>query len=205
MHQLFTKMAATSTRLRRYCRSRCDIVMSSRAVNELLPKYANYCRNQLLTVSAEDCADMVTAEIVGQYDAWQKVNDSTSDNSKGRVFFAKAIVILARCRHSRDADELNILMADRMPDELFEAAVRECEAVAADGRHFLIPDYVYDVHTRRGRRRGKTKAHFMPEEHDALVDPVTMFANFDTMAASDSYVQPELDLQTIVGAGWPRW
>src|SRR3954470_3106395 len=98
---------------------RGDIVMAARAVNELLPRYANYCWNRLMTVSAEDCADMVTGEIVALYDAWAKVNESSRDNSKGRVFFAKAIVILARCRHSRDADELNLLVADRLPDDEF--------------------------------------------------------------------------------------
>jgi hypothetical protein len=59
-----------------------------------------------MVVSAEDCADMVTAEIVGLYDAWLKVNEGKAEKAKGRVFFAKAVVILARCRHSRDADEL---------------------------------------------------------------------------------------------------
>jgi replication-associated recombination protein RarA len=171
---------------------RGDIVMGARAVNELLPRYANYVWNRLLTVSAEDCADLVTAEVVGLYDAWCKVNEGDRDDSKGRVFLAKAVIVLAQCRHSRDADELNLLVADRIPDSEFDAAIQTCEAVAVDDAHWTIPAYVYDVHTRRGRKQGKTKAQFIREEHDALTDPTTVFVNFDEMAASREYVQPEL-------------
>jgi replication-associated recombination protein RarA len=171
---------------------RGDIVMAARAVNELLPRYANYCWNRLLTVSAEDCADLVTGEVVALYDAWRKVNEGVKDNSKGRIFLAKAIIILAKCRHSRDADELNLLVADRIPDADFDAAIATCEAVALDAGDFDIPDYVYDVHTRRGKRLGKTKQQFLINEHDALTDATTLFANFDQMASSETYVQPEL-------------
>lgn len=173
---------------------RGDIVMAARAANELLPRYANYTWNRLMTVSAEDCADMVTGEVVSLYDAWLKVNESSKDNSKGRVFFAKAIVILARCRHSRDADELNLLIVDRLPDEIFDEALRECEVVANTATtDWEIPAYVYDCHTRRGKRMmGKTKAQFIVEEHAALTNSTTIFRNFDEMAASETFIQPEL-------------
>ena len=71
-----------------------------------------------MTVSAEDCADLVTGEVVALYDAWLKVNENDQGNSKGRIFFAKAVIILATARHSRVADELNLLVSDRLPDEL---------------------------------------------------------------------------------------
>jgi len=41
---------------------------------------------------------------------------------------------------------------------------------------------------------GKPNAQFIREEHDALTNASTVFANFDDMAASPSYVQPELPL-----------
>jgi hypothetical protein len=173
---------------------RGDVVMCSRAVNELLPRYANYCWNRMMTVSAEDCADLVTGEVVALYDAWVKVNAGKGDKSKGRVFFAKAIIILARCRHSRDADELNLLVADRLPDDEFDAAIAACEpqVTDVDDPDWTIPEWALDVHTRRGRVRGKTKKQFIREEHDALVRPMTLFENFDEMAASRTYVEPQL-------------
>jgi hypothetical protein len=180
---------------------RGDVVMCARAVNELLPRYANYVWNRLMTVSAEDCADLVTGEIVALYDAWTIVQKSRKGTSgpparlEGRIFFAKAIVLLARCRHSRDADELILLVADRLPEEVFETAMREVETVfTVDDVDLQIPEYVYDVHTRRGKRRGKTRRDFIRAEHVALADPTTIFTNFDEMAASDGYVQPRFDL-----------
>jgi replication-associated recombination protein RarA len=176
---------------------RGDIVLASRAANELLPKYANYCWNRLMTVSAEDCADFVTGEIVALYDAWSHVNRSDRDNARGRIFLAKAIIVLARARHSRDADELNLLVSDRMPDAVFDAALANCgdlvEPVdfAWDGE---VPQWVYDCHTRIGKSRGKTKADFVREEHDALTDQQTLFTNFDEMADSSEYVEPQVDL-----------
>ena len=56
---------------------RGDMIMSSRAVSELLPKHANYIWNRLMIVSAEDCGDMVTGETVALYDAWLKTGGPT--------------------------------------------------------------------------------------------------------------------------------
>jgi replication-associated recombination protein RarA len=173
---------------------RGDITMAACAVNELIPRYANYCWNRLLTISAEDCAGVITGEIVALYDAWAKVNQGKSDKSKGRIFFAKAIVLLAQARHSRDADELNILVVDRLPDEVFDAAIAACESIFdADAADFEIPAYVYDCHTRRGKRMGKTKGQFIREERDDLANPTTLFENLDEMIDSDTYVEPQYD------------
>ena len=80
-----------------------------------------------------------------------------------------------------------------MPDEEFDRRLAECERSALLDSDFEIPGYVYDVHTRRGKQRGKTRRILLRDEHDALTDPTTIFANFDQMLASESYVQPELN------------
>ena len=100
MRQLFTKNGRRFDEVASLFQKslrRGDIVMASRAVNELLPRYGSYVWNRLLVVSAEDCHHLVTGEVVALYDAWSKVNAKVPDNSKGRVFFAKAIIVLARC------------------------------------------------------------------------------------------------------------
>lgn len=182
---------------------RGDVVLASRAANELLPKYANYIWNRLMTVSAEDCSGLVTGEVVALYDGWAKVNGREKDATKGRIFFAKAIVLLAKAKHSRDADELNILVSDRYPEDQFLDELRKSASIVAKVRaanqpvpveDLSIPDWVYDVHTRTGKRMGMTKQRFLRDEHDALTDAETIFLNFDDMLASDEYVQPELDL-----------
>jgi replication-associated recombination protein RarA len=173
---------------------RGDITLAAAAVNELFPKYANYCWNRLMTVSAEDCADFVTGEIVALYDGWSKVNQGKAE-VKGRIFFAKAIIILCRARKSRDSDELNLLVIDRLPDAQFDAAVAACDVTISeadlswDGR---IPEYVYDVHTRKGKKAGKTKRQFIREERDDLVNAApSIFANLDEMIDTDGWVEPE--------------
>lgn len=174
---------------------RGDITLAACAVNELFPKYANYTWNRLMTVSAEDCAGIITTEIVALYDAWSKVN-AGKDGSKGRIFFAKAVILLCRAPKSRDADELNLLVVDRMPPEEFDAAVAAVDELISeadaswDGR---IPEWVYDVHTQRGKRMGKTKGDFIREERDALVNQSTVFTNLDTMIDADEYVEPEYE------------
>ena len=176
---------------------RGDIVMCSRAVNELLPKYANYCWNRLMTVSAEDCADMVTGEIVALYDAWLKVNHSSRDNSKGRMFFAKAIVILARAPALTRRRRAEPPRRRPTPRRRVRRGGRCVRPRRRPTTTWEIPSYVYDVHTRRGKRMGKTKAQFIREERDALANPTTLFANLDEMIES-----ADVRRAAAVGAGW---
>jgi hypothetical protein len=171
--------------------------MAARAADELLPRYANYALNRLLTVSAEDCADMVTAEVLALHDAWAKVRKDASPTSRAsrtghRIFLLKAIVLLAKCRHSRDADELGLLIVDRMSEDQLDAALADVDSQLSGDADWEFPEYAFDVHTKRGRKAGKTRAQFIREEHDALSNSTSMFANFDEMAASAEYVQPEL-------------
>lgn len=176
---------------------RNDIALASRAANEMFPHFANYVWNRLMTVSAEDCSGIITVEIVALHDAWRKINDKKKDKSKGRVFIAKAIVLLARARHSRDADELNILVSDRMPEKQFKEAVKaSAEAINVPSEDLHIPNYVYDVHTWKGKAAGKTKRMFLREESEDLVHPSTVFANLREMIEHRGYLEPEIDLET---------
>jgi hypothetical protein len=172
---------------------RGDMTLAARAANELFPKYTNYIWNRLMTVSAEDCASLVTTEIVALYDGWEKVNAGKPGKDKGRVFIAKAIVILAKCKHARDADELNLLVSDRYPEDSFAAEVigQVEDLLGVDtSEDFRIPGYVYDIHTRRGKRAGKTKPQFMAEESAALTDKSSVFDNLDQMIDSGTFVAP---------------
>lgn len=176
---------------------RGDIVYAARAANELMPKYSNYVWNRLLVVSAEDCNDLVTGEVLGLCLAWSKVVATSSTESKAGsqghpIFVYKAIVLLAKCRHSRDADELHHLLVKRLPDDEFEAAVKECTVLEDDGS-FEIPAWVFDKHTMKGKRSGATLEDFLRDEHDALTDRTSIFSNFDDMVESWGYHLPEFD------------
>ncbi len=126
-------------------------------------RFGEYVWRRLLTVSAEDCAGLVTREIWGLYQAWQLIRKQKPDG--GRIFVAKAVLILCQQPKSRDADHLTNYVYDRkLPADAEIAAALE----AARADRPSIPDYAYDVHTAVGRARGATKKQFFRTEHDAL-------------------------------------
>jgi len=129
--------------------------------------YAGYAWKRLLTVSAEDCAGILTKEIIALHEAWKIANLSTpkSQSPKGRVFMSKAVLLLCQAEKCRDADHLGILVYDRKM--ISDEDVAELDRCIPVGR-VDIPDYVYDVHTRRGKAMGRTKDHFLKEEQAAL-------------------------------------
>ena len=190
---------AVSSMLQKAIR-RGEVADAAWAVAELAPKYAAYVWRRLLVVSAEDCSSFVTGEVVALYDAWQVLH--RHDSSQGhRIFLLKAILLMACAKHTRDSDELGLLVADRMTDEriergFLEAAVYLLDNPADDDDDRSIPDYVYDVHTRVGRRRGKTVEQFITEEHEMLSDPSSIWRNWKEISESPVYVEPEVDFDS---------
>jgi len=128
--------------------------------------YAQYVWKRLLTVSAEDCyGDTITTEIYNLFRSFMLINDGRPDPDRGRIFISKAVIILSRTPKCRDADHLQNLIYDRnniLKEEIEEIlqAVRE--------ESLPIPEYAYDVHTKKGRYMGKTKKDFFLEEYQAL-------------------------------------
>lgn len=125
--------------------------------------YRDYLWRRLLTISAEDCWGVITHEVEALYRGWQLVNQQKK--GAGRIFAAKATILLAQARKCRDADHLTNLVYDpkAVPDEQLEA---DLEA-ARDGTE-AIPDYAYDCHTSQGKKAGKTKGMFFQDEYRAL-------------------------------------
>lgn len=131
---------------------------------ELFPRYHKYIWKRLLTISAEDCYGIITKEIYALYESFKLVNEG-SKKIKGRIFISKAVILLAECMKSRDADHLQNLVYDDigMDDPEVQKYIKEWEESPVE-----IPDYAYDVHTRKGKRMGKTKRDFFIEEYEAL-------------------------------------
>jgi replication-associated recombination protein RarA len=145
--------------------------------------YAAYAWRRLLTISAEDCAGLVTAEIKALYDSWLVIHAAPKGKGRGRVFLAKAVVLLCLAAKSRDADHLTNLVYDprAIADGVVERALAEARATMEP-----IPDYAFDCHTREGKRRGKTRDDFFVEEHDALSPrvPGLFDADLETLRAN---------------------
>lgn len=125
--------------------------------------YREYLWRRLLTISAEDCWGIITHEVEALYRSWQVIDQQKK--GKGRIFVAKATILLAQARKCRDADHLTNLVYDpkSIPEEQLEADLEAArEATEA------IPDYAFDCHTSVGRKAGKTKGMFFREEYEAL-------------------------------------
>jgi len=146
---------------------RGDVKLAGYMALELFPRYSEYCWKRLLTVSAEDCHGLITQEVKALYDSFHVINHGKKgDDLKGRIFISKAVIILCTCGHSRDAD----LLSNYIYDKKALVSDDEIEALFVDVRKepVTIPDYVYDVHTMKGKKSGKTKEQFFREEEQAL-------------------------------------
>lgn len=123
--------------------------------------YRDYVWKRLFTISAEDCYGLITKEIESLWQGHELVNKNKTE-PKGRIFVSKAVLLLCECRKSRDADHLQNLVYDRHDVDV--------ERWLDDVRHFPvpIPPYTFDIHTRKGKKYGRTKEEFFREEYEAL-------------------------------------
>jgi len=132
--------------------------------------FTAYAWRRLLTVSAEDCAGVITQEVKALYDAWVIIDTAhkaakVQKKKRGRVFLAKAVILLCLAKKSRDADHLTNLVYDpkALDEDVIDRALDEARRTSEP-----IPDYAYDCHTGLGRKRGKTRTDFLLDEYDAL-------------------------------------
>jgi len=133
------------------------------AIEMFESNFREYLWRRLLTISAEDCWGVITGEIESLYRSWQII-DKTKKGG-GRIFAAKAAVLLAMARKCRDADHLTNLVYDqRRVDQ------NQLMADLEDARQNPepIPEYAFDCHTQVGKKAGRTKADFFRDEFGAL-------------------------------------
>lgn len=153
---------------------RGDYQRAGFAANELIDQYRKYLWKRLLIISAEDCYGIITKEIVGL----KLADDETGKN--GNIFVSKAICLLCEARKNRDAcyvacnymNDNNLLSLEEIKEE---CPIDECK-LQAD----FIPDWVFDVHTLKGKMRGKTIEDMIRDEQEALnPKQISMFDNAD--------------------------
>jgi len=128
--------------------------------------YRKYVWKRLLTISAEDCAGIITKEIKALYDSYVFINTPKPKEPKGRIFVAKAVLILCAAAKCRDADHLTNLVYDK--EKLSPGALDEFLQEVDKTERREIEGYVYDCHTRQGKKAGKTKENFFRDEFICL-------------------------------------
>ncbi|MHC1765907.1 MAG: hypothetical protein AB9869_16685 [Verrucomicrobiia bacterium] len=169
---------------------RSDTALAGYMAIELFESgFHEYCWKRLLTVSAEDCAGVITQEVKSLYECFVKLNEGAK-KPRSRIFISKAVIVMCQARKSRDADHLQNFVYDRemIDAEKLTAAIEESRK---HPEKVGLPDYTFDVHTKRGRSKGKTKADFFQAEFAALQPREA--GEFDDLVrrASEEPEQPE--------------
>lgn len=132
------------------------------AAREMAGRYRNYLWKRLLTVSAEDCYGIMTKEIHALMESDKFV--TAGRNKKTRIFIGKAVTLLLYARKNRDADYFSNSYMQK------QCVIEDDDYLNIDDFTEIgdIPDYVYDIHTKEGRKRGKTKDDFWHDEEEGL-------------------------------------
>ena len=158
---------------------RGDVRLAGYMALEFFPRYSEYCWKRLLTISAEDCYGVITKEIMALYEAFHIINKGKkTEDFKGRLFISKAVILLCQTKHNRDSDILSNYVYDKKYDITDEQIEQMFDEIRAEG-HMDIPEYVYDVHTRKGKAAGKTRAQFFKDEDAALAYKQISIFDFD--------------------------
>jgi replication-associated recombination protein RarA len=140
--------------------------------------FGNYVWKRLLTVSAEDCWGILTQEVKALHNSYCFVNERVpARQAKGRIFIAKAVILLCLAKKSRDADHLTNCIYDKRTAET-DAAI-ESALTEAMKHPEEVPEYAFDCHTTAGKRAGKTKAQFFVSEEAALNPKQTSLFDYD--------------------------
>jgi len=148
---------------------RSDIKKASYAAMEMFGKYWAYMWRRLIVISAEDCYGVITKEIIALREADVIANNNRKGYDRDPLFAAKAVLLLCMARKNRDGCYVacNFMLPDTVlsDDDFKDLPVAEVDKLELEGG---IPDWVYDVHTSVGRKRGKTDLEMTISEEAAL-------------------------------------
>lgn len=158
---------------------RANVNLAGYAVNELYWEFGNYMWKRLLVISAEDCYGILSKEIIALKMADDVINKNRKGEDKDPICAAKAVTLLCQAKKNRDACYVacNFICVDRTlePEEIEHVDLDSCQ-LTDEG----IPDWVYDVHTLKGRQKGKTDLDMTIAEQEALQPlQMSMFDNAD--------------------------
>ena len=147
---------------------RNDYSRAGFAARELYYSYPKYLWKRLLVISAEDCLGALTEEILALQKADEIVNKGRpKDSGHDLIFISKAVTMLCRALKNRDACYFacNFMTIDAKidPDTIEHVDISECELDETG-----IPEYVYDKHTWKGKRMGRTALDMIDSEEKAL-------------------------------------
>lgn len=142
--------------------------MMQKAIRRNLPRYASYAAyelygsyytfvwRRLLVISAEDCYGIMTKEIIALKLADDEVNKNKRGYDRDTIFLAKAVMLLCMARKNRDAcyvacNFMNSqdLLTEMELQNIGHVNMSELQKIILEENK--IPDWVFDVHTLKGK------------------------------------------------------
>lgn len=149
---------------------RCDIERASYRAYELYGNFSEYMWRRLLVISAEDVWGIMTKEIIALKNADDIVNKKRKGYEKDAIFVAKAVYLLCIAKKSRDACYVacNFMIPDEVlpEDQIEHMDVEQIKEMRLKDSE--IPEWVFDIHTLRGKKAGKTDVEMTVNEEKAL-------------------------------------
>lgn len=147
---------------------RCDFERAGYAAYELFGNYHTFLWKRMVVSSAEDCYGIMTKEIVALKMADDIVNKGKKGYEKDPLFVAKAITLLCMARKNRDGCYVacNFMNTDEVLSEDEIEHVDITNYPKLDDKD--IPEWVFDCHTLKGKRNGKTEVDMGEDEQKAL-------------------------------------
>ena len=164
---------------------RCDFERAGYAAYELFGGYHAFLWKRLIVTSSEDCYGIMTKEIIALKLADDEVNKNKKGYEKDPLFVAKAITLLCMARKNRDACYVACnFMTSGKPlneDEIEHIDITKCD-LGVEG----VPDWVFDCHTLRGKKNGKTEVDMGEDEQAALTPHQIGFFDYGDWSNHDN-------------------
>lgn len=164
---------------------RCDFERAGYAAYELFGGYHTFLWKRMIVTSAEDCYGIMTKEIIALKLADDEVNKGKKGYDKDPLFVAKAITLLCMARKNRDGCYVacNFMNTDQVlsEDEIEHIDITKCK-LGTEG----VPDWVFDCHTLKGKRNGKTEVDMGEDEQAALTPHQLNFFDYGDWSNHDN-------------------
>lgn len=111
------------------------------------PQFLEKLWRRLIVISVEDIGFGNTDAPEYVYTLFKIAQEFPYTDGDQPIFFMQAIRYLCRCTKERSTDNLK------------NQIIKEWE----HGKKAEVPDYAYDLHTRKGREMGRDEEHFLRE------------------------------------------
>lgn len=143
-----------------------DADIAGYAIDQLRKKHRKFLWNMLISISdVWYHRDMVTAEIINLRKADDTVNHNKSD--KDEIFVSKAAVTLMHMNELKEEVLYgNKIISRTNPIEWIKYRIKPTDDCKLPGRE--IPEWVFDCHTLKGKKLGKTDWDMTRTEEIAL-------------------------------------